>query len=208
VEPRWRALVLVSGFGGLRWGECVGLRRRHVDLLHRTVTVVEQVTEVDGRLEVGPPKTEAGRRVVVLPRVAADALADHLANWSAPSPDGLVFPASEGGYLRRTNWRQRAWLPATKATGCEGVRFHDLRHAAATLAATTGASTRELMTRLGHASPVAALRYQHVAKGRDAAIARGIDQLVRKADRQPSAPVLEVGSVTPRSRRGTAAGAA
>jgi integrase len=47
---RYRALVLVAAYGGLRWAELVGLRVRRVDLLHGRVTVAEQVTEVNGRL--------------------------------------------------------------------------------------------------------------------------------------------------------------
>jgi hypothetical protein len=57
------------------------------------VTVAEQVSEVNGQLIPGPPKTEAGRRTVTLPAVAAVALAEHLAEYAEPGPDGLVFPA-------------------------------------------------------------------------------------------------------------------
>jgi integrase len=77
-------LVLVAAYGGLRWGELVGLRVKRVDLLHGRVTVAEQVAEVNGQLIPGPPKTEAGRRTITLPAVAAVALAEHLP--SSPSP--------------------------------------------------------------------------------------------------------------------------
>ena len=59
--------------------------------------MAEQLTEVNGRLEVGPPKTEAGRRAVALPAFLVDELEQHLTHWSEPGPDGLVFPAPEGG---------------------------------------------------------------------------------------------------------------
>jgi hypothetical protein len=78
------------------------------------------VAEVNGRLLPGPPKTEAGRRTVTLPALAAVALAEHLAQFADPGPDGLVFPAPEGGDLRRSNFRRRCWLPATTAAGVEG----------------------------------------------------------------------------------------
>jgi integrase len=107
IGPRYRALVLVAAYGGLRWGELVGLRVKRVDLLHGRVTVAEQVAEVNGQLLPGPPKTEAGRRAVTLPAVAAVALAEHLAEFAEPGPEGLVFPAPEGGYLRRSNFRRR-----------------------------------------------------------------------------------------------------
>ena len=75
-------------------------------------------------------------------------------------------------------FRRAVWLPATRKAGIEGLRFHDLRHTGATLAAATGASTKELMARLGHASPQAALRYQHATRERDEAIAAGVDRLL------------------------------
>jgi integrase len=181
IDPRYRALVLVAAYGGLRWGELVGLKVKRVDLLHGRVAVAEQVAEVNGQLIPGPPKTEAGRRTVTLPAVVAAALAEHLAEFVEQDPDGLVFPAPEGGYLRRSNFRRRWWLPATRAAGVEGLRFHDLRHSAATLALAAGANTRELMERMGHTSPVVALRYQHVMAGRDQAIAAALDELVQAA---------------------------
>jgi integrase len=181
VPPRFKALVLVAAYTGLRWGELAGLRAKRVDLLHRRITVAEQLTETRGAFAFAPPKTAAGLRTVTLPQVAAEALAEHLATYAEPGPDGLVFPAARRGPLRRSNFTRRVWDPATRAVGVEGLRFHDLRHTAATLAVAAGASTRELMARMGHSSSAAALRYQHVMAGRDAAIAAGLDELVQAA---------------------------
>jgi integrase len=97
IDPRYRALVLVAAYGGLRWGELVGPRVKRVDLLHGRVTVAEQVAEVNGQLLPGPPKTEAGRRTVTLPAVAAVALAEHLATFAESGPDGLVSRPHMGG---------------------------------------------------------------------------------------------------------------
>jgi integrase len=123
------------------------------------ITVAEQVAEVNGRLIPGPPETDAGLRTVTLPAVAAFALAEHLGEHAEPGPDGLVFQRRRGGYLRRSNFRRRSWVPATRAAGVAGLRFHDLRHTAATLVLAAGANTRELMERLGHTSLQMALRY-------------------------------------------------
>ena len=82
--------------------------------------------------------------------MAAVALAEHLAEFAEPGPDGLVFPAPRGGYLRRSNFRRRWWVRATRAAGVEELRFQDLRHSAATLALAAGANTREPMERMGH----------------------------------------------------------
>jgi integrase len=79
------ALVLVAAFGGLRWGELAGLRRKRVDLERGTVTVAEQLLEVNGAFSVGPPKSAAGRPTVALPAVVVEALAEHLARYTQPS---------------------------------------------------------------------------------------------------------------------------
>jgi integrase len=179
VPRRYRALVLVAGYGGLRWGELVGLRRRRVDLAGARVHVVEQLAEVAGKFIVAPPKTAAGQRVVVLPAVAVAALADHLDEFVAPGPDGLVFPSGRGTYLQRSNFSRLVWRPAVQRLGLDGLRFHDLRHTAATLAAAVGATTKELMDRMGHTSPAVALRYQHVMADRQAALAAALDAIAR-----------------------------
>jgi hypothetical protein len=65
--------------------------------------------------------------------------------------------------------------------GLDGLRFHDLRHTAATLAAAAGVTTKELMERMGHTSPAVALRYQHVMADRQGAVAAALDGLVHDA---------------------------
>ena len=177
VPGRYRALVLVAGYGGLRWGELVGLRRRRVDLAGARIYVVEQVAEVAGKFIVSPPKTAAGQRVVVLPAVAVTALAEHLEEYAAAEPEGLVFRSGRGTYLQRSNFSRLVWRPAVQQLGLDGLRFHDLRHTAATLAAAAGATTKELMERMGHTSSAVALRYQHVMADRQAAIAAALDGL-------------------------------
>jgi integrase len=183
IQPEYRAFVLTAAYSSLRWGELAGLRRRNVNPLHRTVTVVEQLTEVNGHLAFGPPKTESSRRTVRLPDVVADELAAHLERFAEPGPNGLVFPAAEGGPMRRSNFRRRVWLPALEAAGLSGLRCHDLRHTGSTLAAASGAPLKALMARAGHSTAVAALRYQHVVSGQDEAIARYLNELVEGTQR-------------------------
>jgi len=67
---------------------------------------------------------------------------------------------------------------ARAAAGRPDLHFHDLRHTGAVLAAQTGATLAELMARLGHSTPGAAMRYQHAAAGRDKAIAEALSRLV------------------------------
>jgi integrase len=94
--------------------------------------------------------------------------------YCTPDPSGLVFtgPSSDG--LRRATF-YKAWDRSRQLTGLHEIHLHDLRHAAGTLAAQTGATTRELMARLGHATPAAAHRYQHAATRRDTGVAAALD---------------------------------
>jgi integrase len=101
--------------------------------------------------------------------------------YTATSPEAFVFLSSQGTHLRRSNFNRRVWQPATRAAGVEGLRFHDLRHTAGTPATAAGGSLREVMNRLGHATTVAAVRYQHVMADRDAAIARELNRLIEGA---------------------------
>jgi integrase len=85
------------------------------------------------------------------------------------------------------------WHQARTKIGRPDLHFHDLRHTGNTLAAATGASTKELMARYGHSSPRAALRYQHATRGRDAAIAQMLNRLIVQHRRATEAEVDDVG---------------
>lgn len=179
MEPRYAAAVIVAAWGALRGGEVFALERRHVTIHHDpfgevdgAVLQIEQaIEEVTGHpLGLGPVKTEGSNREVHLPAYAAKALAEHLDTHTGPQPTAPVFTTTTGGWVPASR-RQEAWSRARKAGGRPDLRFHDLRHTGATLAAMTGASTRELMDRLGHSTPRAALIYQHSTSDADARIA-------------------------------------
>jgi integrase len=152
IDPRYRALVLLGAYGGLRIGELAGLQRRRVHLLRGTVEVAEIAVEVSGQLHVGPPKTRASRRTVGLPRLVVAELDRHLAAYVAPEPAALVFTAPQGGPLRLSTFRSRFWRPAIAAAGLDGLRIHDLRHTAVALWIAAGASPKEVAARAGHTS--------------------------------------------------------
>lgn len=194
VNERHRALVLMAAMSGLREGELVALTRGRLDLLHRTVRVVEQQVEPDKDPRyIGPPKSDAGRRTVSLPDVLVPELDAHLARWVQPGPDALVFTAPQGGPINRHN-SSRTWRKVRAKAGLpDGFRFHDLRHTANLLAASTGASTADLMARMGHSSPGAALRYQHATRDLDSVIADVMSVAVAAlAPAPPAAPVVPI----------------
>ncbi|WCO68716.1 site-specific integrase [Iamia majanohamensis] len=183
--PHWEALILTAAYSGLRWGELAGLRRCDIDLDAATITVARKLSEVNGTLTFGPPKTAAGKRTVGIPSFVARALQAHVDLYADPGPEGLVFPSPDGGPMRRSNFRRRVWVPATTEAGVAGLRFHDLRHTAATLAAASGTSVKALMARIGHASTSAALRYQHVIDGQDAEIVDYLERFGQEPDEPP-----------------------
>jgi integrase len=177
IEPRFEALVLLAAVGGLRVGELLGLQRRHVDLAEATVRVEHQAIELfDSTRIISAPKTDAGRRTIAIPEFVVVAMAGHLERFTADGGDAWVFVGERGDPTRRITL-QRSWTLAREETGMTHITLHDLRHAGATLAAWTGASTKELMSRLGHSTPRAALRYQHAARHRDREIADRLGEI-------------------------------
>jgi integrase len=177
MADRYKAMVLLAAWCSLRLGELLALTQQDIDLEGGTVRIDKAASELqDGERVVGPPKTEAGVRRVAMPPHVIPYIEEHLRVFSDPGEDGLVFVGMYGRPLRRASF-YTAWVRATTATGLGALRFHDLRHTGATLAAATGASTKELMARLGHASADAALRYQHATADRDRAIAKALSGL-------------------------------
>ena len=178
VGPEHRVVVLLACFAGLRLGELQALRRRHVDLDSAALRIVEQTLVLrDGTHLTGPPKTDAGLRVIAIPESVVDELRKHLV--TVPEhPDALVLGRPGDRPFRRATL-YTAWHAATKRLGMEGFHIHDLRHTGNTLAAATGASTKELMARMGHASARAALIYQHATRDRDVVIATALDGMIR-----------------------------
>ena len=102
-----------------------------------------------GGFTIGPPKSDAGKRVVVIPDVIMPAVRQHMSWVTQPGEETLVFATPTGAPLRHSNFRQRVWLPALRQAGLPLIHFHDLRHTGNVLAANAGAGLRELMDRLG-----------------------------------------------------------
>lgn len=178
IEPRYRAMVLVAVWTGLRYGEAAALCRGKISLDVGTIRVDCQLQELkDATILLGPPKTAAGRRTIAMPPHLIPEVAAHLDTYVGRDQDDLVFTSPGGAELRRSNFNRRIWRPACAQVALDQFRFHDLRHTGNTLAAWTGASTKELMARMGHASPRAALIYQHATPDRDRAIAAQLSRL-------------------------------
>lgn len=191
MPEQYRMMVLLAGWGALRFGETTELRRRDCIIVEPTdaevqtaedrgepapeaygvIRIERAVVRTSNGFEVTTPKSEAGSRDVELPPHLLPALKDHLDRLTAPGPDALLFPAVGGQHLAPASL-YRHFYRAREAAGRKDLRWHDLRHSGAVLAAVAGATLAELMQRLGHSTPAAALRYQHVSAGRDRQIAK------------------------------------
>jgi integrase len=180
-------MILLAAWCALRFGELAELRRRDIDATHAVIHVRRGVTRTKGARIVGGPKSEAGKRDVAIPPHLMPMVKSHLRDHAQIGRDGLVFPARHGGHMAPATL-YRVFYPARDAAGRPDLRFHDLRHTGAVLAAATGATLAELMARLGHSTAGAALRYQHAAAERDKVIAEALSKLAN-------------GSVTPVKRR-------
>jgi integrase len=184
MPPRFRVFILAAAFTGLRWGELIALRRCDVDTEERTVRVPRRLAQLNsGQMVAGPTKSAAGFRTVALPELIVDDLSDHLKEFVKSDDSALVFVGEKGAMLKRGNWRRSvAWAESVKKAGLpEGFHFHDLRHTGNHLAASAGATTKELMHRMGHGSMRAALIYQHATSERDQEIAKAVSRRARVA---------------------------
>ena len=178
MPERLQLSVPLASWCALRFGEMIELRRSDIDLDAEVIRVRRAVVRVKGGHIVAGPKSQAGIRDVAIPPHLLPMIRDHLTEHVAPQRDGLLFPSVPSGvrHLSMTAL-YRHWTKARAQAGRKDLRWHDLRHSGAVLAAATGASLAELMARLGHSTPQAAMRYQHAAQGRDREIAALLSKL-------------------------------
>lgn len=180
MPERLRLAVLLAAWTGLRQGEILELRRGDIVLSRQVVRVRRAVTRVAGQAPiVGLPKSQAGIRDVTIPPHVMPAVHDHLKDFVGPAKDALLFVGRDSGEQLATSTLYRWYYPARTKAGRDDLRWHDLRHTGATMAAVAGATLPELMNRMGHSTVGAAMRYQHVARNRDAEIAARLSEMAR-----------------------------
>jgi len=184
ITPRYRAAVVLAAWAGVRYGELTELRRKDIELVREggrlemvAVNVARAVTHVPGQgFIVGPTKSEAGVRTIVLPPHVNAIIEEHLQEHTGRFPDSLLFPAADGSTHLAQSAFYKHWNPARIAAKRPDMPWHALRHYGATRAALAGATLRELQARLGHSTVAAAMRYQHTV-GRDEELARRMSEL-------------------------------
>jgi integrase len=181
VPAHYRTAIYTAAYTGLRASELWALRRKDVDTLRGVVHVRQAIKRLDP-LVVGPPKN-GKTHTVTLPRFLRAMLNDQLPR----SEDALVFTSPEGAVMRQGLFMRRVWYPTIKGDKkrkikaalpkeLHGLRFHDLRHTAASMLIAQGAHPKVIQDRLGHASITTTMnRYGHLFDGHDAELLAGLD---------------------------------
>lgn len=176
MPERLRMAVLLGCWCALRYGELSELRRSDVDLKAKSLKVARGVVKVNGGYVVGETKTDAGVRTVHIPPALLPDLKKHITQHAGWGADGLLFPAPNGGHLHSSSFA-RAFAKAAEVAGRPDATPHTLRHTGASLATSTGATTADVMKRLGHTTPAMAMVYQHSLDGADERVARRLSDL-------------------------------
>lgn len=173
-----RTIVLFAAFTGLRFGEVTALTVGHVDTMRRTVRVAQTGTWVKGDPVVTSPKTEAGRRTVVMPTFLNDLVVARLAG-RATNREAYVFPGLTGDLLRHSAFYQPHFRPAVARALPEhrhALRFHDLRHTCVAMLIRSGAHPKAIANRMGHSSiNITMDRYGHLYPDEDQRLADSLD---------------------------------
>jgi integrase len=179
-----RLMVETAINTGLRWGELIALKPRHLDLIKRTLTVEETLVEVSiknsptgARMLTKPyPKDNEPRSMELPPD-----LVGQLTAWIHErhlGPNDLLFATREGTPISRNTFRTRIWLPAIKASGVDfDVRVHDLRHAHASWLLAGGSDLKSVMDRMGHAQITTTQKYLHSLPDADAKNLAALDRV-------------------------------
>lgn len=184
---RLEALYTLAITTGMRQGELLGLRWHEVSLEARSIRVTGSLQYVPGRgLRVSAPKTARSRRNVLISEIAAEALRKHLeqqrleqAHMDDWEDNDLVFPNRVGRAMYATNLLDRSFARLLQRAGLPRVRFHDLRHTAATLLLGQGVHPKVVSEMLGHTNTSITLDlYSHASPTMQREAAGAFDRLL------------------------------
>jgi integrase len=190
-DATFRCLYLLAATAGLRRGELVGLRWSDIDLDRGQLTVLRTAQRIKAEgIVFGEPKTKAGRRTVRLGSLAVSALRTHrpaqleqrLKAGPAWTDTGLVFTSARGTPIEEARLT-RTFKRDLEVAGLPAVRFHDLRHTAATLLIEQGVAIKAVQSALGHSTIAVTMdTYAHVTPAMQDSVAETIDRLFGTAE--------------------------
>jgi integrase len=183
------ALYVLALTTGMRLGELLAVKWRDIDLDRLSLQVRATLQHTDEGLSFFQPRTKRSRRHITLTRGAVEALQRHRARQAeerllsgAGRHDlGLVFTSTAGGPLHKSNLHFRSFKPLLQAAGLPAIRFHDLRHTAATLLFLQGIHPKVVSEMLGHASISITLDlYSHVLPNMQRDASDALDRLLEQ----------------------------
>jgi integrase len=184
---RLEALYVLATTSGMRQGELLALRWRDLDLDARTISVQATLQWTPDGYALAEPKTARSRRQIVLAEVAIAALRRHrirqleerMAVGATWRDLDLVFTNEIGGPMDAPNLLRRRFYPLLKRAGLPRIRFHDLRHTAATLMLGLGEHPKVVSEMLGHSQIAVTLDlYSHVTPTMQRGAVRALDGLL------------------------------
>src|SRR4051794_10334491 len=183
VPTQHRLMVETFIETGMRWGELIALRPRHIDFLRRTLAIEETIIEVSHkpsptgeRMVVKPYPKDNEPRTIGVRQQWLDAVSEHIAAHKIDR-DALLFPTKAGTPISRNTFRTRIWKPAVESSGIDfAIRIHDLRHAHASWLLAGGSDLKSVMDRMGHAQIQTTQKYLHSLPDADQ---KNLDALTR-----------------------------
>lgn len=184
------ALYVLAIDSGCRQGEMLALNWRDVDFERRTVSITKSLEEVGGSLAIKSPKTKRAKRTISLSAFTLDALQEHrkaVLSEGSYNPDGPIFCGVRNKtWLRKSDVFRHSFQPILKRAGLS-FRFHDLRHACASMLLMTGTDYKTVQERLGHSSPMMTLAtYSHCTSGAQAGAAEKLGAILLAASNEVS----------------------
>ena len=183
LPARHRLMIETAINTGLRWGELIALKPRHLNLTTGSLTVEETIVEISiknsptgQRMLTKPYPKDNEPRTMAIPEDLAAQLADLIASRQLGPPD-LLFATRDGTPISRNTFRTRVWRPAVAASGVDfPARVHDLRHAHASWLLAGGSDLKSVMDRMGHAQITTTQKYLHALPDTDQ---KNLDALYR-----------------------------
>ena len=183
VPERFKALVLLKAWCGLRWGEVIELRRKDIEndaeiaFVRRAATHRKDAGEANDGCRIDTPKSGKARTVVIPPHIRSD-VKHHLDVFTDKGDEALVFAPARGGHHLNDKVFRDAIAKPLKDIKRDDLRIHDLRHFGD--ASCRRRRLHQSMARLGHSTVKASLIYQSVVSGRDAEIAAALSELATR----------------------------
>jgi integrase len=183
LPERYKVLVLLSAYAGLRFGEVTALRVRNLVFSGSgtdkrfTVQVREAVTMVEKGFVLGTPKSKAGVRDISIPSFLNGFVEKLLADRAKNGVDAFLFVSPSGGFIRNDVLAKALSRAKSRCgLGHLAITPHSFRHFGATQFVASGASFAELKERLGDSSSAAAILYLHPT-GQEAKIVEEMPQI-------------------------------